>query len=204
MRRRRAIWILLALLLAASAVRADSAARVEKRTYESGNHRYVLEVDPRWDESRQLPRPLLVFRHDGAVLWRRDESAFEDFRYPLDVQVSDDGKWLVFGGTSAHNISFDTEYREGLRLYSSEGKLIRFVSRRDLPVGDYGISTSDWYDRTRTHIEGERLFFFTPGVAEPLVFDLPTGTLVSGKLVPGQGDDSHHGPWLRDWVQGHG
>ncbi|HEV2844855.1 MAG TPA: hypothetical protein VG477_08425 [Thermoanaerobaculia bacterium] len=181
---------------------ADSGGPVEKKTYSSANREYFLEVDPRWNWSYEVSKPLLTFRRKARVLWRRTESSFKDFRYPLDVKISDDGKWLVFGGVSVHNISFDLKYDEGLRFYRADGSLVRFVSRRDLPAGDYGISTSHWYDETRTRIVGSRLQFFTPTRSEPLIFELSTGALVRGRLTPGQGDDSHQNEWLERLQQG--
>jgi hypothetical protein len=120
----------------------------------------------------------------------RDTSDFEDFRFPLHVCVSNDGLYLVFGGHSAHNMSFDTGYREGLRFYDADGVLVRFVTRRDLPRGYDGVSTSGWYDDSRSHITAHRFVFFTPGKDEPMEFDLESGELLTGELVPGQGDDS--------------
>jgi hypothetical protein len=156
-----------------------------------------VEVDPRWVTPFGEWDPRLTLRRRWTTIWERGPQDFEDFDFPLDVEISDDGRWLVFGGHSVHNIISDTEYREGLRFYDSDGQLIRFVSRRDLPIGDYDISTASWYDATRTRIRGSRLEFYTPRRDEPLVFDVTTGELIQGRLIPGQGDDSHHDEWLR-------
>lgn len=170
---------------------ADTGVPVEKATYYSAGGVVSIEVDPRWDTQFREWDPRLTLRRRWTTIWERGPQDFEDFEYPNDVKVSDDGKWLVFGGYSAHNISFDPDYREGLRFYDSRGRLIRFVSRRDLPPGEYFTSTVAWYDATRTRLRGARLEFFTPGVEEPLVFDVTTGDPVQGRLVPGQGEDSH-------------
>jgi hypothetical protein len=146
--------------------------------------------------------PLLTFRHGENVVWQHGPDYFEDFDFPLDALVSDDGKWLVFGGASAGNVSFDTQYKEGLRFYSTSGRLVRFVSRRDLPVGDFGITTSNWYDSYRTRLNGTRLEFFTPSRPNSLVFDITTGRIAKGSLIVGQGDDSHHQDWfLKNFVE---
>lgn len=196
--RRLSKWLASAtgLLLAGSGL-AESGGPVEKRTYYSAGRVVSVEVDPRWDEQRREWDPRLTMRRRWTTMWEREPRDFADFDYPLDVEVSDDGRWLVFGGYSAHNIINDPDYREGLRFYDSRGKLVRFVSRRDLPVPDYGISTAAWYDATRTRLRGTELEFFTPRLEEPLIFDVTTGELIRGRLVPGQGDDSHHDEWLR-------
>jgi len=190
---------------------ADSAAPVQKRTFFSSAHIYSLEVDPRWSSTGESWNPLLTLRRHRAwlglftsteVLWQRSPSAFVDFAYPLDVKLSDDGAFLVFGGASAHNIVSDTTYREGLRFYDSSGKLIRFVSRRDLPVGSYGISTAQWYDSERSRVEANSFVFYSPSRREPLVFDLRTGGAITGHLVPGQGDDRYHEEWLHKLTRG--
>jgi hypothetical protein len=187
------IPILVAALFngAPRAAHGCSGRPVEKKTYYSENGEYSLEVDPSWDEISVVPRPLLTLRRAGEELWSKEASAFQSFRLPLDVRLSNDGKWLVFGGVSVHNISFDTKYEEGLRFYRENGRLIRFVSRRDLPVGEYGVSTAFWYDEQRTRIVGTELHFFTPGRNEPLLFSLETGAVTRGRLTPGEGDDSH-------------
>lgn len=184
-------------LLVAGFCLAESAGPAEKKTYYSAGRVVSVEVDPRWDEKRNESDPRLTLRRRWTTIWEREPRDFQDFWYPSDIQMSDDGRWLVFGGQSAHNIIYDPDYREGLRFYDSRGKLLRFVSRRDLPVGDYGISTASWYDATRTCIRGTELKFFTPSLEVPLVFDVTTGELIRGRLVPGQGDDSHHDEWLR-------
>jgi len=187
-------------LLVAAVGLADSGRPVEKETFYSTEGSVSVEVDPRWIEVYRKRDPRLTLRRGQTTIWERGPEDFEDFRYPLDVKVSDDGRWLVFGGSSVHNISFDPDYREGLRFYDAQGKLVRFVSRRDLPVGDCGISSAVWYDSARTRLEGAELEFYTPRRDEPLVFDVTTGELIQGRLVPGQGDDSHHEEWLRSWT----
>ncbi len=141
--------------------------------------------------------PLLtLISGSEKIVWTRTREDFEDFHYPMHVCVSGDGKLMVFGGYSAHNLSGDGEYREGLRFYDQEGRLIRFISRRDLPVGQYSVSTAHWYDSEGTRIEGDRLIFVTPGVDEPMEFELSTGKVLKGTIVPGQGGDENWRDWL--------
>lgn len=202
----RRILLVIAILLALSPLTslADTGIPVEKCTYFSPNHMYSLAVDPRWQSDPW--RPVLTLTRTTSwfglfarkqEIWRRSPSQFEDFHFPLDVKLSDDGAYLVFGGASAHNTIFDTGYREGLRFYRSDGHLIRFISRRDLPVGSYGVSTSDWYDSERSYVEGHTLTFYSPTRPVPILFDLETGAVLKGRVVSGQGDDHHHQDWLR-------
>jgi len=135
------------------------------------------------------------------IVWTRTPEHFEDFQFPMHACVSDDGRFVVFGGYSVHNLSQDDKYREGLRFYDHEGHLIRLVSRRDLPLGSYSISTVHWYDSQRTRIEGRKLTFHTPGVDEPMEFELSTGKVLQGTIVPGQGSDDHWRDWLIDRIQ---
>lgn len=184
--KRLAIPALLLLSLAAAA-RADSGRPVGNRTYTSANGAYTLTVEPRWSEDLRLTSPLLTLRsRSGKTLWVRKPDDFEDFRFPLHVCVSNDGEHLVFGGYSVHNYG---KYEEGLRFYDGAGRLLAFISRRDLPRGQRSISTAAWYDDGRTHIDGDRLVFFTPGVAEPMLFDVHSGDVLAGEVIEGQGDD---------------
>ena len=145
-----------------------------------------MTVDPRRDETNKTNPLLTLTRKSGEVVWQRRPGDFEDFRFPMHACVGADGRHLVFGGYSVHNFGV---YREGLRFYGSDGRLIRFVSRRDLPGGPRRVSTAHWYDSDRTHIDENRLLFFTPGVKEPMVFDIRTGDVLAGEIVEGQGDD---------------
>src|SRR4029077_808218 len=121
---RLGLTIALAVLPLSSS--ADTGSPVEKCTYFSPTHVYSLEVDPRWHSDSW--RPVLTLTRTTSwfgffarkqQLWRRSPSQFDDFDYPLDVKLSDDGRYLVFGGASAHNMIFDPAYHEGLRFYRS-------------------------------------------------------------------------------------
>jgi len=179
------ISLILALLPAI--VRADSAIPVEKRTYSSEQGHFVLIVDPRLNKENQRAEPLLTLQDKtGQIIWERTADDFAEFRYPMHACLSDDGQFIVFGGYSAHNFK---DYSEGLRFYNRDGNLIRWISRLDLPRGQFGISTAAWYDEDRSSIRNGVFRLFTPGRAEPLDFDLETGELLSGSLTPGQGND---------------
>ncbi len=195
------VVVLLAAASALPAVARCSFRFLEEATFRSSNGDYTLHVDyGSWeDESEET---VLTYRKGDVTLWTKRSSELEDYWSANHVHISDDGNWLVFGGVSAHNISFDLEHREGLRFYRRDGSLIRFVSRRDLPVVEYGISTAFWYDGERTGIVGSELRFYTPGLDEPLVFEVSTGELVRGRLIEGQGDDAKHGDWLREVIEG--
>ncbi len=171
---------------------ADSGVPPGLASYESEGGEFILTVDPRRSQRTRRSNPLLTLAsRSGEVIWERTPTDFEEFRYPLDACVSRDGRYLVFGGVSVHNLG---KYYEGLRFYDEDGRLLRFISRRDLPRGYRGVSTSLWYDDGRTRIEEYRFFFFTPGISEPMVFDVRNGKLLEGAIVEGQGDD-------RDWFQ---
>jgi hypothetical protein len=184
------IQLLAVIALAASSIAplaADSGAPIEKKVYRSASGDFELEVDPRWDASYSDLDPLLTLRRRGTVVWRRSSDDFESFDFPMHMLVADDGRHLVFGGYSVHNVG---NYDEGLRFYDAAGKLIRFVSRRDLPPGPYSVSTAHWFDAERTRIKGRTLHFYTPRREQPILFDLQTGK-ASPKtaIAPGQGDD---------------
>ena len=184
--------ILLAILVLGSTlpVWSDSGSPVSKTTYRSAGGGFELTVDPVWSADGSEMDPRLTLRSaGGSSLWTRSSSDFEDFQFPMHACVSDDGRHVVFGGYSVHNVSWDDEYREGLRFYDNQGKLIRFISRRDLPIGRYSVSTAHWYDTERTRIVDGRLLFFTPGRDDPMEFELSTGATVVGDVVKGQGDD---------------
>jgi len=171
----------------ATAVHPDTAMPVQVKTYTSANGEYSLTVDPRWNDETGHASPLLTLqRASGDLVWVRTPDEFEQFDYPMHACVSDDGRFIVFGGYSAHNFK---NYNEGLRFYDATGKLIRMISRLDLPHGKYGVSTAEWYDEERSRIDGELFLFFTPGIPEPLRFDVETGELLEGTLVHGQGED---------------
>jgi hypothetical protein len=184
-----------ALLLASGPgyVSADQAGDpVEREEFSSESGAYVAVVDPHWNQLGDTVRPEIELRTDaGRLIWKKKAADFEDFKYPLHVSVSDDAQYLVFGGASVHNMIHDEDYREGIRIYRANGTLVRFVSRRDLRPGSYGVSTASWYDSERSGISGGEFHLFTPGAEDPLVFRLSTGRVVRGDLIPGQGDDSH-------------
>ena len=178
-------------------ISADSARPIGKRSYSSPNGSLRLEVDPRRLPDGSYHGSLLTLTSStGDTLWTRTDADFEDFHFPTHACISDDGRFAVLGGYSAHNLSWDRDYREGLRFYNPEGRLIRFVSRHDLPLGPYSISTAHWYDADKTRIAGDRLVFHTPGIEEPMEFELSTGKLSQGQIIPGQGDDHHWRDWL--------
>lgn len=192
--------LLLALywgLAGATVIRADSGRPIEKETYSSQNGDFQLTVDPGGSADYRHENPLLTLRSSTQeVVWSRTATDFEDFQFPMRTLVSDDGRYIVFGGYTVHNLSWDNDYREGLRFYDHEGRLIRFISRLDLPLGQYSISTVHWYDSEETYIEENRLIFSTPGVTEPMEFDLSSGEVLKGRIVAGQGDDHHWRQWL--------
>lgn len=181
--------------LLAGPLAADSGRPVGKETYRSPSGALELEVDPRWDDRFTFNSPLLTLRHRGEVVWRRTADEFESFDYPMHALVADDSRHLVFGGYSVHNFG---HYDEGLRFYDAAGRLIRYVSRRDLPPGEYSVSTAHWFDAERTVVRGQTLVFYTPGRDEPIEFDLRTGSATPAEaIVPGQGDDRAN--WRKRW-----
>jgi hypothetical protein len=187
----RGSWILL-LGCGQGVGYADQSVPVELEQFSSENGAYVVIVDPQWNESRDAVHPEIELKTGaGRLVWRKKATDFEDFRYPLHVSVSDDGQFLVFGGASVHNMIDDENYREGVRIYRADGTLVRFVSRRDLRPGSYGVSTASWYDSERSGIRSGEFHLFTPDEDDPLVLRVSSGRLVRGDLIPGQGDDSH-------------
>jgi len=181
------------------AVWADSGRPVGKKVYWSSNRELQLTADPGWLSGASQMNPVITLSTaSGTVVWSRGPEDFEAFTYPMHVSIADEGLFLVFGGYSMHNISSDTGYDEGLRFYEQSGALIRFVSRLDLPPGQYSVSTAHWYDSERTRIDGGTLLFFRPGTTEPMEFELSSGRLLQGTLTPGQGDDEH---WREKFLQ---
>jgi hypothetical protein len=72
--------------------------------------------------------------------------------------------------------------------------------RRDLPAGQYSVSTAHWFDAVRTSIRGQTLHFYTPGKSHPIEFDLQTGeTSPADAVVAGQGDDKEN--WRKRWLE---
>lgn len=183
----RSILVLLSILGAAP-LRADTGVPPSKESFLSPTRSFELIVDPGAGIDPAKPNLTITLRSRRHAVWSRGPADFEDFRYPLHALVSDDGSFLVFGGASAHNLG---DYQEGLRFYRADGKLIRFLSRRDLPLGIRTASTANWYDARRSRLDGHHLLFFTPCRQKPLVVDVTTGeVLEGGPLVAGQGDDA--------------
>lgn len=184
-------WLIAAIVFGGPAFADQAGGRVEREEFPSPNGRYVVTVDPKWNEAGDASPELSLRDEDGQTIWTRVPQDFEDFYYPLHVSASDDGQYLVFGTSSVHNMIDDGEYREGIRIYRHDGSLVRFISRRDLRPGDYGVSTASWLDYERSHIRGDVFYLFTPGESDPVVLALSSGRVVRGRVIPGQGDDSH-------------
>jgi hypothetical protein len=183
----RSILMLLPILGAAP-LRADTGIPPSKESFLSPTRSFELIVDPGAGSDPAKATPTLTLRSRLRAVWSRRPADFEDFAYPVRALVSDDGSFLVFGGASAHNLG---DYHEGLRFYRADGKLVRFLSRRDLPLGIKSVSTANWYDARRTRLEGHHLLFFTPCRPKPLVVDVTSGEILEGgPLVAGQGDDA--------------
>ncbi len=191
-----ALWaIIIFFSFLVSQVRADTGMPPGLASFVSEGGEFILTVDPSRTQRPRRSNPLLTLTsRAGEVIWERTSEDFQDFRYPLHACVSADGRFLVFGGVAAHNLG---KYYYGLRFYDENGKLLRFITRRDLPWGYHSVTTSFWYDEGRTRIEGHRLLFFTPGIDEPMVFDIRNGKVLEGQLVEGQGDDRDH--WVDRW-----
>ena len=201
----RASALLLALcwgMTGATVIHADSGRPIGKETYSSPNGEFQLVVDPQRSAEYASNSPLITLNSaTEGIVWTRTAADFEDFQFPMHATVSDDGRFVVFGGYSVHNLSWDKENQEGLRFYDHEGRLIRFIGRQDLPLGQYSISTVHWYDSERTQIEGEKLIFRTPGIEDPMEFELSTGKVLKGRVVAGQGGDHNWREWLIDRMQ---
>ena len=171
----------------------------QKRSFFSANGAFELVVDPRWKDDWVESDPLLTLKdREGNVLWQRTEDDFENFLYPMEALINDDGQYIVFGGNfGGYNVS-DGEI-EGIRIYDSRGKLIRFIKRCDLPLGISDLGNNRYYDEKRTKIQGHNLFFFTPKIREPIVFDVRTGKVLQGKIVKGQGSDDLYRKQFKEW-----
>jgi len=186
-RRHLLLFSFLGMLVLPSAVSlSDTAREPDKKTYYSASGEYYLVVDPRVERegiySGWKLNPLFTFGHkEKGVAWEKGPDYFEDYRFPLHECVSNDGQYLVFGGVSAHNLILDKENKEGIRIYRADGRLVRFISRKVLPEGYRGASTSDWYDNDRSHMDNRAGVFVlrTPERLRPCVFLLTTGKRIS-------------------------
>lgn len=177
------------VMLQQNTVSADSAAHIDTRTYKSENDEFTLTVSPQGNRYRPAEAQFRFESKKQGLLWERTSGFFEDFHFPLHVSISNDGKYFVFGGFFVHNLIFDAAYHEGIRIYTADGKLVRFVSRRDLPQGGQTVSTVRWYDYKRSRIEGNTFLLFTPGKEDPQLFDLATGNIVKGTSLSDQMQD---------------
>lgn len=179
--------VLSSSLVVVSPASADEAAPITARTYQSENGEFRLTVEPEPPRAiyQMITGARLRFESKTAgLLWERAAKDFKDFLFPLTVLISNDGRYIVFGGYAVHNDLFEFGSREGIRIYrADDGMLVRFVSRKKLPRGPRSVSTEHWYDYKRSRIDGETLLLFTPNISAPIVFELASGKVLKGNLV---------------------